>query len=172
MEDKDKAVGTTQEAATETEVKKEEAAASPSETVNLAEALEKTLEKLGKTEEERDNYKTGLLRAKGKIEVEEDADLEDRLLARLRQGLKDEERAKGEEERDEITKKLIQRNKELEEAVKNKTTVATAGVGASSETTTKVSDNMLSEAQLNELRGRGWDDEKIARFKQNLSKIH
>lgn len=171
MADKE-AVETTQEAASEAVVEKKEVSATDTQGVDLAEKLEKTLEQLAKSEEERDNYKRGMLKAKGKTDEDEDDDSEEeKLFKKLEARLKDSETEKARKEAADLTKQLIKRNKEMEEALKNKSQMSGAATGTGTESQLKVGDNQLSEAQLAELKKRGWNEEKIARFKQNLLKI-
>lgn len=168
----EKAVETGTEAAGATVVEKTEGDATTTQDLNLAETLEKTLEQLAKTEEERENYKRGMLKAKGKDGEGDDEDsLEDRIAARLEAKLLDKESDAEKKKAAELTQKLIKRNKEMEEALKNKSQIG-GGTGAGSESPLRVGDNMLSEAQVADLKGRGWDDAKITRLKQNLLKIH
>lgn len=144
-----------QAASTGTEVKNDDAGASSADTgLDLADALAQALERETKVIEERDNYKAGMLKAKGKTSAGESA---------------------GDETKDSSAtasaiEKLLLRNKELELAAANRSQTSTGGQGGSTETPFKVGDNMLSDAQLQDLKGRGWDDVKIARFKFNLQK--
>lgn len=169
----EKAVETGSEAAGTTVVEKTDGDATATQDLNLADTLEKTLEKLSKAEEERENYKRGMLKAKGKGEEDTDDDTgEDALFNKFKARLKDEEADVERKEATALTQKLIKQNKEMVEALKNKSQISGAPVGTGSESTLKVGDNMLSEAQLQELKNRGWDDAKITRFKQNLLKLH
>lgn len=141
-----------QVASTGEEVKKTDVAASTTATeddLNLAEELVKSLEREQKLTEERDNYKEGMLKAKGKLKgddgVNETTDSTPAALA-----------------------PLLRRIKELETAASNKSQISTSGQGTSSETTLKVGDNMLSADQIKALQAKGWDDKKISLFKKNL----
>jgi hypothetical protein len=58
---------------------------------------------------------------------------------------------------------------ELTVAAQNRSQIQNASQGSNSESRA-VSDGVLSDNQLNELKRRGWNDEKITRFKQNLIK--
>lgn len=150
-----------QEAAAGTEVENDGAgASSANDGVDLALALAEALEREEsekalrvKAESDRDNYKLGLLKAKGKTATD------------------------GNEGKETISpettsaiEKLLLRNKELETAAVNRSQTGSGGQGTSTETTFKVGDNMLSDAQLQDLKQRGWDDTKIALFKKNLQK--
>jgi hypothetical protein len=168
MADKEQAVEIGAEAAGTTVVEKKEDEATASQGFNLADALEKTLERAEKAEKDRDNYKRGLLKAKGKTEEdEEEPDVED-LDTRIANGVA---RALADKETKDSTQQLLKRIKEMEKAFENKSQLSNAGVGTGTESQLKVGDNQLSDAQLADLKGRGWDDAKIARFKQNLLKV-
>lgn len=156
------------------EVKKEDAGASAAG-VDLAETLSKTLEQLAKAESDRDNYKTGLLKAKGKAGddgVDADADdFQDKVAQAVKLALADSEVVKNAEAAKTLTEQVIRRNRELETAMANKSQGATGG-GTSSESKMVVGDNQLSQDQITSLKARGWDDTKIERFKANLTKVH
>lgn len=146
-----------QAASTGEEVKKDDVAASTTNAetdLDLAEELVKALERAAKAETDRDNYKEGMLKAKGKLKTDETATDET--------GSTDSAAATS------GLQPLLRRIKELETAAANRTQISTAGQGAGSETTMKVGDNMLSSDQIKALQAKGWDDKKIARFKQNL----
>lgn len=174
MADKDKAVEATggDAAATTTEVKKDgETASTTQEGLDLATTLEKTLEQLARTEKDRDNYKAGLLKAKGKTDEGADLSDDERVRAMIAEALEAKERDAASKQAEEDTKKLITRVRELETALKAKDQMNTTGTGTSTETKVTVGDNALSDAQVNDLKARGWDDAKIARFKENLKKV-
>lgn len=139
------------------------ASLSPKEIADLAEALKQSLEREAKVIVERDNYKEGMLKAKGKIKTDEGAD----------EGEGEGEKAKTTDTSAELiglVKTLINRNQELVTASVNRQQISTAGQGGSAETKIEPTDNLLSAAQVNDLKTRGWDDKKIARFKENLLK--
>jgi len=65
-------------------------------------------------------------------------------------------------------KKAIQKkNSEMATALQNRAGLGASGLGSSTEGQA-VPDNILSADQLTELKAKGWDDKKIARFKANL----
>lgn len=142
--------------------------------LDLADALEKTLEALSRTETDRDNYRDGLLAAKGKKSVAREDETDDEKIARIvSEQIAQTEQTKTNAQVIEQTKQVIRRNKELELALQNKGTAGTgSSQGTTTDTTAKPGDNMLSDTQVNSLKARGWDDAKIARFKANLSKAH
>lgn len=125
--------------------------------VALTEALKMSLEREKKTAEERDNYKEGMLKAKGKLKTDEEEE-----------GSGGEKKTEGSSELADIVKALLKQNQEITVAAVNRSQIATAGQGGSSEAKVEVGDNMFSAAQLKELKAKGWDDKKIARLKQNI----
>jgi hypothetical protein len=148
------------------EVKKEDAAASPAGGIDLADTLMSTLDKLEKSEKERENYRIGMLKAKGKVKDDAGEDEEKDTEAQpVKVAATESSEIIG------IAKQLIKRNQELETAMLNKSQIANSPQGGSSETVFKVGDNMLSEAQIGALKAKGWDDKKISRFKENLLKV-
>lgn len=157
----------TEDAGTQTEVEKKGADASTAKELSaediaeLAEALKLSLAREAKTAEERDNYKEGMLKAKGKLKSDEGGEDE---------GADADKTKKSENSSDlvDIVKELLKRNQEIVTAVVNKSQVATTGQGTGSESKVEVSDNLLSADQLKDLKTRGWDDTKIALFKKNL----
>lgn len=151
----------TEAASTQEEVKKDDVAASPTkeEVAELAEALAQSLEREDKTAKERDNYKQGMLKAKGKLKASETEEEE------VTTETKDTS-----SELIGVVKTLLKRNQEMETALVNRSQISTAGQGSSSETKVEVGDNLLSPDQLKDLKGRGWNDEKIARLKAHLQK--
>jgi len=140
--------------------------------LDLAEALNDALERAEKAEKDRDNYRDGMLAAKGKKQTAAEDETEEERIARIvAESLSAHERTKANAEVKELLPQIIRRNKELETAMQAKQAAGTtAAGGGTTDTTPKPSDNMLSEAQLQSLKARGWDDKKIDRFKHNLAK--
>lgn len=66
-------------------------------------------------------------------------------------------------------KKILKTVSELKTAQKNRQQIANNGQGQGTETQ-KVSDGLLADAQVKELKARGWSEAKIERFKNNLAK--
>lgn len=152
-------------AGSQEEVKKDGADASTeltSEDITaLTEALKMSLDRETKLAAERDNYKEGMLKAKGKLKSKDGA------------GDEDDDGASGTKDETspvlaDTVKQLLKRNAELVTAVVGRSQIATSGQGTGSDTKVEVGDNLLSTSQVADLKARGWDDVKIARFKQNL----
>lgn len=152
-----------EDASSQKEVKKDGVEASTTKELStediaaLAEALKAGLEREKQLAIERDNYKEGMLKAKGKLKSDETEEDEGA-----------DKKGKDSSELVDVVKELLKQNQEITVAAINRSQIATSGQGGSSEAKVEVSDNLLSAAQLKDLKARGWDDKKIARFKQNL----
>ncbi len=135
------------------------------DTASLVEALKGALDtadefkkKFEKSEADKENYKKGMLKAKGKLKTE-DSDEDE---------TEEEKPAKNSSKPDVDVNQLLKRYSELVTTVVNKSQIGSAPAGAGSEAKTVVGDNLLSQDQVQDLKSRGWDDNKIARFKANL----
>lgn len=162
MEENNKAVETTTEQA-----------ATQTEEVNPLEAqlIEKDALIL-KLSSERDNYRKGMLKAKGKAGDEDTEEtVEDKVSRLVKEQLLETEFSKVTAEKDDLIKKTIARNKELEVALKNRTQISSSGAGSGSEQKLTVKDNVLSDDKLKQLKAMGWNDAKIEAYKKNLMKL-
>lgn len=135
----------------------------------LAKALKESLDReaaekarADKAETERENYKKGMLKAKGKLETDETEEIE---------GGTSEKKDTTSSELIGLVKTLLEKNNELAVASANRSQIATSSQGGSSEAKVEVSDNLLSADQISNLKARGWDDKKIARFKENVKNV-
>ncbi len=138
------------------------------EEVDYAAEYEKLLAENVKIASDRDNYRTGLLKAKGKIPNDDEGELEERIAARVEEKFLSAKQAEIEAKKDEIVKNLARKNKELTLALKNNSKSSTGmTVGTEGQA---VHTSSLSPEQLANLKGRGWDDKKIKAFEQNLKK--
>ncbi len=122
---------------------------------------------------ERDNYKIGMLKAKGKAPTEtlapEDETDEERQRRITREEIANSQIARNNAEREELLKKVLKENKELKLAQANKTPVASA-TGSHSESA-GVSDTLLTPEQEKYFRGTlKWSDKEIESYKKNLQK--
>lgn len=132
---------------------------------------------LAKVREEKDNYKKGLLQAKGKLPKEDymdnnqPEDMEAIIERKVNEKLLSTREAQIQAERDDALKSLLKRNKELEVALKNRGQItSTSAQGSNQDKPEGKTDNVLSNDQIKELKKRGWDDKKIENFKVNLKK--
>lgn len=173
MEVKNNAVeANTQTAATEEGVETNQVA--PSDTDLLKLLADKDAE-LAKIKEERENYKRGMLIAKGKTkEDDEDAEGKPSVQELVRQAVREEMLSSKEQaiinEKDEIIKKALREKDELITTLKNRSQISTTGQGGSTETTTVVSDGILSEEKIQQLKKTGKSDAWIEAYKKNLMK--
>ncbi len=151
----------------------EGAVVTPKETpdaLNLAQELLDSLERETKLATERDNYREGMLIAKGKKRGDNpDGDEaptitdEERIRQIAREEYYSSESAKVKAQQDRTIK-------ELKVALQNRTQVQTTPSGGS-EPPQMEKRSPLSPEQLKHLKEvRGWDDKKIAEFEANLKK--
>lgn len=127
---------------------------------------------------EKENYRKGMLKAKGKLPKEDDEDeddseesVEDKVLRLVKENLLNTELNKAQTEKDELLKKALARNKELEIAVKNRTQISTADAGSSNSTVFTPKDAILTDEKIAKFKSMGWDDKKIELYKKNFSKL-
>lgn len=149
-----------------------EEAGAPTELELKLEAQDILIKKLSA---EKENYRKGMLKAKGKVtkeeEEDEEEDLDTKVSRLVQEKLLDTQIQVAQQEKDTLLKNALARNKELETAIKNRSQIATAGSGSSSESKFTVKDNTLSEEKLAKLKAMGWDDKKITRYKETLLKM-
>lgn len=183
------------------------------EVVDYALELKKALEINEKLAEERDNYKQGMLSAKGKLKAKDsDEEIDIATLVQnavntaiepikqtiskpivdsiidsfttdpdkkalikfhyensIKQTGTTQEAIKEDIENALLIadkKVLTKKVKELSLSVANRSSMSTTGQGSGSKPTFEK--EILSDEQINTLKKRGWDDEKIKQFKQNL----
>ena len=117
---------------------------------------------------ERDNYKIGMLKAKGKIpEFDENESEDDKIRRISHETLAESRLADIAREQDAIIKKALIENKELKSALKNKT--STNAVSTGSESTQAVAvPGILSKEDIDTAKARGWSDKKIELLKKNI----
>ena len=133
--------------------------------------------KLAKVQQEKENYRKGMLKAKGKLPAEDETDdvppenwrEEARRIAR-EEYLTTQE-AQLQAERDDAFKAVIKRNKELTVALKNRGSIsATSAQGSNQDKPEFKTDSFFSPEQIQQFKAKGWDDKKIERAKQNMIK--
>lgn len=66
-------------------------------------------------------------------------------------------------------KTILKTQKEMAVALQNRQGLSNSGQGSSTEGM-EVQDSVLSKTQVDELKAKGWTDDKIQRFKANLNK--
>lgn len=134
--------------------------------------------KLAQIEKEKENYKRGLLKAKGKIpeDYQTDSD-EPETQEEMFRRIAREERLSAEEaqllaDKDNAYKAVLRRNKELEVALKNRGQISSSSAqGSNQDKPEGKADNYLSNDQIAYFKGKGWDDKKIEAFKENARKL-
>lgn len=124
------------------------------------------LEKLRKAESDRDNYRAGMLKYKGKSKDDEDFNMEEFIAMKVQEELANQTVKVTEEE----FKRALKDRDEAFTALKNRSQISTIPEGTSTEDTTKVSDGILSNDKINQFKKMGWSDEKIEVYKKNLMK--
>lgn len=145
---------------------------------DLQAQLDATNAELEKVRIEKENYKKGLLKAKGKLpeEVipdEPEEDLETKIDRIVAQRLIESKETQLQKEKDEIFKKTLARNKELATALKNRSGISGIGSGTSNEGES-INKPFWGKDQLEELRRKGFDvndPKKLETLKKNLQKV-
>lgn len=162
------AVETTQSAAPENPVKTEPSAGE----VDYEAVVSNLLDENKKLSTERENYRRGLLKAKGKLQEEEEEpkeDLEALVDRKVRETLVESQWGQSQKKLEEMTRAMAKENKELKLALVNKASLKTTSQGSGSGNV-EVQDRFFSQDQINSLKAKGYDDKKIELLKQNLQK--
>ncbi len=163
----------------ETAASQAETVVTPTTTEVDYEALlaEKDLE-LSKIQTEKENYRKGLLKAKGKLpeSYQPDTDETETQETLIRRIVQEEnlhtKEARLQAEKDQALRAVLKRNKELETALKNRGQIASpSGDGSNQEKPEGRKDSYFSNEQLSALRAKGYDDKKIELLKANMSKV-
>lgn len=132
---------------------------------------------LAKVNEEKENYRKGMLKAKGKLpedgQMDNDSpeELDSIIERKVAEKLLSTREAQIQAERDAAMKAVLRRNKELETALKNRSQVTSiTGIGSNQEQPIGKSDDYFSNDQIKALRAKGYDDKKIEQIKINARK--
>lgn len=146
----------------------------PSTTTEIdAEATIARLEaEKAKIAQERDNYRVGMLKAKGKIPesvIENDEEIEDKMKRIAMEAMSESRLAEIAHEQDEIIKIALRENKELKLALKNNPSGKPLSTGTDS-TLVSTNSGILSKEQIDLLKAKGWSDKKIELLKTNIRK--
>lgn len=164
MDETKQAVNTPEPAAVQTD---------PVTVVDDAEAKVAALEaEKAKLIEERDNYKAGMLKAKGKAAPagEGNEDDEDKMRRIAAETLANSRLADITREQNDIIQKTLKENKELKLAQMNKKDNPVGSMGAHSEAP-QVRDTLISADQMAFFKNvKKWSDADIERYKKNLQK--
>src|SRR5258708_3023789 len=132
-------------------------------------------DELLKVREEKENYRKGLLKAKGKLLDEDETDTQssettEQMMRRVaREELLSTKEAQLQAEKDDALKSVLKRNKELEIALKNRGQITSpSGQGSNQDKPEGKIDNYFSNEQISALRAKGYDDKKIEVLKSNM----
>lgn len=134
---------------------------------------------IAKVRTEKENYRKGLLKAKGKMpedRQEDDGEPEDQEAMTRRivgEALLSTKEAQLQAERDAALTAVLRRNKELETALKNRGQINSASAeGSNQEKPEGKKDSYFSNDQIAALKAKGYDDKKIETLKKNMAKIN
>lgn len=130
---------------------------------NYEELLAEKEAELQKAQEERDNYRRGMLKAKGKVQEEtfsEEESDEDKMRRIAREEALSIREQMIQREKDDLIKKALKENSELKIALKNKAQLTPAS-GASADSSPDVKDTYWSPEQIASLKAMGVDPEKV-----------
>ena len=126
---------------------------------------------------ERENYRKGMLKAKGKLPDEddtlsnEDEDLDAKIDRKVQERLLSTREAQIQSEKDALVSSLAKKNKELTLALKNRGQISTtSGQGSNEDRQEVKTDKYFSKEQIASLKAKGWSDEKIETAKKNMLK--
>lgn len=130
---------------------------------------------IAKLATEKENYRIGMLKAKGKLPADDDQggddsdDVDTKIQKAVRDALYSEQERKLQAEKEQLLQQVIKENKELKTTLANKQGMTGSADGGSADDKT-ATPQYLSPEQIKELKARGWDDAKINKFVENLKK--
>ncbi len=136
-------------------------------------------EELAQVAEERNNYRKGLLKAKGKLPEDDqtetgDSETMEAIIDRkVQEKFLSTKEAQLQIEKDQTISALIKRNREVETALKNRGQISSSsGEGSNQDKPEGKKDNYFSNDQISALRAKGYDDAKIETLKKNMAKVN
>jgi hypothetical protein len=172
MEDKTIAVETNGTAAPVAPVETNEQGAGTVQADDLLAVIADMDAKLAKVESEKENYRKGMLLAKGKpVDDTEDESIEAKVERLVNEKLLNTEAIKIQSEKDSLIKSVLLRNKELELAMKSRSGVSKTGITAGIDTTKPSTAPVFSQDQIDGFKAKGWDDKKIEQLVKNLNRL-
>jgi hypothetical protein len=144
------------------------AAAQPSEVQKL---LKDKDDRIAVLSTEKENYRRGLIAKKGKTPEGTDVELtlDEKIEAGVQEKMIEDKIAQTLQEKNDIINKALERNKELETTIKNRSQITTTEGGAGNEQKIVAKDNTLSDDKIKGLKARGFTDAMIERYKKNLA---
>lgn len=122
-----------------------------------------------KSDADRDNYKKGLLKAKGKLPEEEEESVSEIVAREVAKALASSKEVQIRTQQDALIQKVLKENKELRTTVGNKAGMSSAGIGSGGTggNADTVSKDYWTPEQVAYFKKRGIDPEKV---KANISK--
>ena len=159
----------TEEKAVETKVE----VAAPQQEVDYEAELAEVNAKLKKSEEDKENYRKGMLKAKGKLPEEDnlEEDLDERIARKVRETILTTQDAELLAKKDKLSADMAKKLKEMSVALKNRAQVTdTSATGSNKDKPEVKVDSFFSKEQLDSFKAKGWTDKKIEDLKQNMLK--
>lgn len=159
-------------------VKKDEpgvnAVAAPQQT-DYAEVIKQKDAEIARIREEKDNYRKGLLKAKGKDDngnFEEGDETEEEKIRRIaKEEVLSTQESRIIREKEEAYNAVLKRNQELELALKNRSSVLNSASGANQDKPEAAKVRYFSDAQINALKARGFTDAMIEQAEKNSKSL-
>lgn len=125
-------------------------------------------------DKEKDNYRRGILKAKGKLPDDPNEESPEDTMRRIaREELLNTQSAQAQASKEELVKKMAKENSELKLALKNRTNITVpSGGSAGSEVEPKNESKVLSDVQRRDLAVRfpNWTEKDYKEFEANLQK--
>lgn len=166
------AVENTETKAVETNV---DVAAHSQAEVDLAAALTQKEAEIEQTRTERENYKRGMLKAKGKLPEDDEEDADEKMRRIVREEMLATKEAQLQKEKDAITSKALKELAEARIALRNRSgSIPTGGSSSQIENEKKEEDfsKVFSAQQLADLKAKGLDPKKVAENLKNPGGFH
>jgi len=141
--------------------------------VDLEAVIKSKDEELAKVQAERDNYRRGLLKAKGKMPEAKDADdldpqnIDEIIERKVSEKVLATREAQILAEKNAAFAQVLKRNKELEVALKNRAQVASPSAAGSNQAEPSVNTSYFSADQIASLKKRGFNDEMVKKAEEN-----
>ena len=122
--------------------------------------------------EKKEQYRKGLLKAKGKLPEDDDLEesLDDKVSRLVKEQILSTRESQVQAEKDALVTTLAKKNKELTLALKNRSQVTDTSASGSNQDKPDVKvDSFFSKEQISSFKAKGWSDKKIEDLKQNMS---
>lgn len=178
MSEEKKAVETTTETAAAQSQGVETKVSTAPETPDYSALLAIKDAELAKVREEKDNYRKGLLAAKGKLPEETDPYaytetkvLDEDLMRKIaREEYLNTKESQLQSERETALQAVVKQNEELRLALKNRSQVASTTGGSNQERPEVKTDSFFSNEQIASLKAKGFTDQMIENAKEAMKK--